>query len=44
MEDRASVEVQVLDDDLGAFDVQTVSSFRAGIGFVDESGVHPKSA
>ena len=44
MEDRASVEIQVLDDGLGALDVQIVNGFRAGIGFVDEGGVNPKPA
>ena len=44
MEDRAFVEVQVLDNNLSAFDVQTVNGFRAGIGFVDEGGVNPKPA
>ena len=44
MENPAFVEIQVLDDDLAALDVQTVNGFRAGIGFVDEGGVHPKPA
>ena len=42
MEDRAFVEVQVLDNNLSALDVKTVNGFRAGIGFVDEGGVNPK--
>ncbi len=44
MEDHAFVEIEVLDNYLGALDVQTVNSFRAGIGFVDEGGVNPKPA
>jgi hypothetical protein len=42
VKDRAFVEIQVLDNDVGALDVQTVNGFRAGIGFIDKGGVNPK--
>ena len=42
MEDPAFVEIQVLDNDPSALDVQTVISLRAGICFVDEGGVNSK--
>ena len=42
MEDSAFVDIQVFDNDLTALDVETVNGFRAGIDFVDESGVYPK--
>ena len=44
MQDRGFAEVQVLDNNLSALDVQTVNGFRAGIGFVDEGGVNPEPA
>jgi hypothetical protein len=36
VEDRPFVEIQILDNDLSAFDVTIVNGFRPSIGFVDE--------